>query len=134
MEGGGQERPPSSSFLSRHHTSIISSSPGWAREFSPLVKPGLSSHYGKIFSSQYNEGLYFEVSPFHKLLFFVCVCARREYVLGIINLLSSLGRIWVSCHHCFIALVHVPCFRCIVFVAKPACLVLWSRTAFLSNH
>ena len=30
--------------------------------------------------------------------FFMC----RECILGIINLLSSLGRMWVSCCHCFI--------------------------------
>ena len=38
------------------------------------------------------------MSPFHKLLFFMCA----EYVLGVINLLNSLGRMWVARHHCFI--------------------------------
>ena len=47
----------------------------------------------------------------------VCVCVCREYVLGITNLLNSLGRIWLSCHHCFVASGHVPCFQRIVFVA-----------------
>ena len=40
----------------------------------------------------------------------------REYVLGIINLLISLGRLWVSCHHCFVVLGHVPCFCCMVLL------------------
>ena len=49
----------------------------------------------------------------HKVLFsYVC----REHVLGIINLLSSLGRIWVSCHDCFIVLGHVWCFCCLVLL------------------
>ena len=55
----------------------------------------------------------------------VCVCmcvhARREHVPGIINLLSSLGRLWVSCHHCFIVWGHVSCFCCMVLLlSKPA--------------
>jgi len=45
-----------------------------------------------------------KLSP--ELLFFMCA----EYVLRITNLLSSLGRISVSCHHCFIVLGRVLCF------------------------
>ena len=45
---------------------------------------------------------------------------------GIINLLSSLERMWVSCHHCFIVLEHVLCFCCL--------LLLLSKSAFLSNY
>ena len=32
----------------------------------------------------------------------IIVCLCREHVLGITNLLSSLHRMWGSCHHCFI--------------------------------
>ena len=42
-------------------------------------------------------------------VFHVC----RKHVLEIINLLSFLGRMWVSCH-CFIVLEHVPSFCCMV--------------------
>ena len=50
------------------------------------------------------------------LVFRVC----REHVLGIMNLLSSLGRIWVSCHHCCIVWGHVFCFCCMVLLlSKP---------------
>ena len=40
------------------------------------------------------------------IVFSVC----REYVLGIISLFISLGRIWVSCLHCFIVWGHASCF------------------------
>jgi len=54
------------------------------------------------------------------------IAFSRGYVLGIINLLSALGRMWVSCHHCFIVWGHVTCF---------CGMVLWlSKHAFLSNH
>ena len=42
------------------------------------------------------------------IVFYVC----REHVLGIINLLSSMVRIRVSCHHRFIVGGHVSCFCC----------------------
>ena len=59
----------------------------------------------KLFQVSEQWGVFhFEMSPFHKLLFFY-VC--KEHVLGVIHLLSSLGRMWVSCHHCFIVLGHV---------------------------
>ena len=68
------------------------------------------------------------------IVFYVC----REHVLGIINLLSSMGRIRVSFHNHFIGGGHVSCFCCIFFFfffAKQACLVLWlSKSSFLSNH
>ena len=51
--------------------------PGWAGEFSSPWVVKLGSQI---------------------IVFNVC----REHVLGIINLLSSLGRMWGSCHHCFI--------------------------------
>ena len=74
------------------------------------------------------------------IVFRVC----RERVLGIINLLSSMGRIWVSCHHRFIvggggmscaSVAWWVFFVFFFFFAKQACLVLWlSKSAFLSNH
>ena len=46
--------------------------------------------------------------------------------------LSSLGRMCVSCHHCFIVWGHVLLYG---FIAKQACLILWlSKPAFLNNH
>ena len=62
------------------------------------------------FKSQYNEGLYFEMSSFHKLFFYV----SREHVLGVINLLSPLGGMGVSCFHCFIVWGPVSCLCCMV--------------------
>ena len=45
----------------------------------------------------------------------------REHVLGVINLLSSLGRMWVSGPHGFIVLGHVSGFCCMVLLlSKPA--------------
>ena len=59
----------------------------------------------------------------------------RECILGIINLLSSLGGMWVSCVHCFIVLGACLMLPLPGFVAKQAGLVLWlSKPAFLSNH
>ena len=46
------------------------------------------------------------------MVFYVC----REHILGIMNLLSSLGRMWVSWHHCFIVLGYVLCFCCMVLL------------------
>ena len=62
------------------------------------------------FKSQYNEGLYSEMSSFHKLFFYV----SREHVLGVINLLSPLGGMGVSCFHCFIVWGPVSCLCCMV--------------------
>ena len=65
------------------------------------------------------------------IVFYVC----REHVLGIIDLLSSLGRMWGSCHHCFIAAGYVPCFSCMALLLSKPAWVLWLRKpAFLSNH
>ena len=46
-----------------------------------------------------------KVGP-HIIVFHVC----REHVVGSINLLSSLDRMCVSCHHCFPVLGYLPCF------------------------
>ena len=81
-------------FLSRPHASIISSSSRLSRVF--LFLPG-------------------QAGP--QIVFHMC----REHVLGIINLLSSLGRMWGSCHHCFIIWGHVSCFCLMVLLlSKPA--------------
>ena len=59
-------------------------------------------------------------------LFLVCT---EEHVLGVINLLTSLGRMWVSFHHCFIVLGHVSCSYCMVLLlGKPAFLSDYSLT------
>ena len=55
-----------------------------------------------------------------------CVC--REHLLQIINLLSSLGRMWVPCHHCFIAWGHVSCFcSMVLWLSKPAWFCGWAN-------
>ena len=92
----GRGRRPSLSFLNRRRIFIIGSSSRLSREvlLSLLVKLGLQM-----------------------IVFWMC----REHVLGIINLLSSLGRIWFSCHHCFTVWGHVLCFCCMVLLlGKPA--------------
>ena len=53
------------------------------------------------------------------IVFYGC----REHVLHqeSLNLLSSLGRMWVSYYHCFIVWGHVLCFCCMVLLlCKPA--------------
>ena len=67
------------------------------------------------------------------LYIFVLVCPE-EHSLGIINFLSSLGKMWVSCLQlyylgaCLMLLLHG-------FFAKQAHLVLWvSKPAFSSDH
>ena len=68
--------------------------PGWAGEFSCPCVVKLGPH----------------------IVFYVC----REHVLGIITLLSSLGWLCVSCHHCFIVWGHVSCFCCLVLLLSTA--------------
>ena len=54
-------------------------------------------------------------------VYFKSLYVCKEHMLGIINLPSSLGRMWVSCHHCLNVLGHVPCFCCMVLLLiKPA--------------
>ena len=100
----GRGRRASLSFLSGHHISIISS----------------SSRLGRgVFFSLYGQARSVDDC-------FLCVqitCPR------IMNLLSSLGRTWVSCHHCFIvlgmSLASVAWFCCsaclFAFVVKQTC-------------
>ena len=53
----------------------------------------------------------------------------------IINLLSSLSRMWVAWHHCCIVLGACLMFLLHGFVAKQVCLALWlSRPALLIDH
>ena len=68
--------------------------------------------------------LHGQVGP--QIIAFLCVQRACR------NLLSSLGRLWVSCHHCFIVLGHVSCFyRVVLLIIKQACSVLWlSKPAF----
>ena len=71
----------------------------------------------------------------HFFLIFLFLVHAEECVLGIINLVSSLVRMWVSCHHCFIVWGHVSCLCCVDFVSKQVCSVLWlSKPAFFSDH
>ena len=79
---------------------------------------------GKIFSGlSIRRVFHFENSPSHKWFF---VCEYTAPLLGVINLLSSLGRMWVSCHHYFIVWGYLPCFCCKV--------LLLSKPGFLSNQ
>ena len=68
-----------------------------------------------------------------QIIVFFCVCSKR--VPGTIKLLSSLPRMWVSCHHCFIVLGACLGLLFHGFVDKQARLVLClSKPAFSSNH
>lgn len=62
-----------------------------------------------------------------------CLCVDRQHFLGLINSLSSLGRMWGSCPP---RLLLGGLSRALyVFAAKQACLALWlSQPAFLSDH
>ena len=73
--------------------------PGWAGEFSYPYRVKLGSQT-ILLCVWVNE----------------CVC--REHVLGIINLLSSLGRMWVSPLRCLGSCLMLPLHG---FVAKQAC-------------
>ena len=104
------KRPPSSSFLSRHYAFINSSS-------SRLGRGVFLSLHGQARTVKIITGLCTMSTFPYIIVFYVC----REYVLGIIDLLSSLGRMWVSCHHCFTVLGHVSCFcRMVLLLGKPA--------------
>ena len=85
-------RRPSLSFLNRHHASIISSSSGLSMGvFLSLRGQGRSKNYCVLWIQR--------------------ACP---------NLLSSLGRMWVSCHHCFTVCWHVLCFYCMIsLLSKP---------------
>ena len=72
-------------FLRRHHASIVNSSSGLGREFSCLYMVKLGP----------------QITVFY---------VYREHDLGIINLLSLLGSMWGSYHHCFVVWGYVLCF------------------------
>ena len=77
--------------------------PGWAGEFSCPCMVKLGPHI---------------------IVSHVC----REYVVGSINLLSSLGRMWVSCLHCFSVLGYLPCFCFMgLLPSKPAWFCGWAN-------
>ena len=91
---GERGRRPSLSFLNRRHASIISSSSRLGREVSCSCLVQLGSQI---------------------IVFYVC----GEHVLGTIKPLSSLGRMSVSYHHCFIFWEHVLWFhRMVLLVSK----------------
>ena len=99
-------RTTSLSFLHRRHVSIIS------------------------FSSTLNKGVFLSLYGQASSTNNCFLCVQRAHP----NLLGSMGRMWVSCHHCFIV-VRMSCAFVYGFVAKQDCLVLrLSKTAFLSNH
>ena len=108
------ERQLSSSFFSRWHASIISSYSRLGRGgFFVIVVPTWSSQGCK----SYFWSLCNEQFPIN-YCFYLC----REHVLGITNLLGSLGSIWVSCHHSFTVWGHGSCFHCMVLLlSKSAC-------------
>ena len=105
----------SSSFLGRWHASIMSSSSRLGRGgffFFFLVPTWSSQGCKNYFWSLYNEHLPIKY----------CFYLFREHVLGITNLLSSLGSMWVSCHHSFIVWGHGSSFHCMVLSpSKLAC-------------
>ena len=93
----------------------------------PLLSPSprafnLSQHQG-LFQWVSSSQVSAEYHTFLISLFLVCA---EEHVLGIINLLSSLGRMWISFHYCFIVWGHAWCFCCMV--------LLLSKPAFLSDR
>ena len=52
------------------------------------------------------------------VFFFLCI---KDEIINFINLLSLLGRMWVSYHHCFIVVGYTSCFYCmILLLSKPA--------------
>ena len=114
---------------------------GWARNVRPQELIGLQFYsqrksgegennfflsrlYASIIISRLSRGVFLslggQAGP-QMIVFYVF----REH-LGIINLLSSLGRMWDSCHHRFIPLGHVLCYCCLD--------LLLSKPTFLSNH
>ena len=52
---------------------------------------------------------------FGSILQRTCLRGNRACFGGVFNSLSSLGRMSVSCHHCFIVLGYVSCFCCMVY-------------------
>ena len=127
-KAGRGERPLSSSFLSRCQVSIIGSPSTLGRGvFLSLCGQTrtVMALWKGYFRSQYSDGLSLWRITFLKVIIIFYVC--REHVLGVINLLNSLVRLWVSCHHCFIVLRVCLVLLLHGFVTKRACLILWLR-------
>lgn len=121
------ERPLSSSFLSRHRASIISSSSklGWGFSCLYMVKPEVSWHSGRIISGFSMMRIFtLKMSLFHNFL-----SVQRAYP-RVINSLSSLGRMWSRGHHCFVVLGHVSRFCCTIFLLLHACCFMVKQTCF----
>ena len=109
----GEEEKTTFSFLNRLRVSVLSSSSRLGRRVFLHSQARTVKNISSLCTISNAINYYF----FHM---------RREYVLGIINFLSALARMCVSCHHCFLVWGHVVCF---------CCMVLWlSKHAFLSNH
>ena len=100
------KRPSSSSLMNRLPPlapPLSRGGMGVGREHSFLV-PVWSSwdchDYGESISGLITmSAFHFEMSHFHKFLFFFCL---QRVCPGVIKLLSPLGRLRVVCHHCFI--------------------------------
>ena len=92
--------------LLRFHASIISSS-------SSLGMGVFSSLHGQVRST---NNCFTCVQ--RACLFFLCI---KDEIINFINLLSLLGGMWVSYHHCFIVVGYTSCFYCmILLLSKPA--------------
>ena len=84
-----------------------------------LCLSGVDIMFSSLTLSRLNRGVFLSLRGQVRSTYCFYVC--REHVLGVTNLLSSLGTMYVSCHHCFIVLGHILCFCCVVlFLSKPA--------------
>ena len=92
----GRGRRPSISFLSRCHASIMSS------------------------SSRYGRGVLLSLHSQARSTNSCFLCVQRA-CSRVINLLSSLDKMWVSCHHCVIVWGQVSCFcYMVLLLSNPA--------------
>ena len=113
---GRGKRQPSSSFLNRHQLPLSAPPSDWGQKFF-FVPPGSSRDcHGmmeKLFQVSVQWGSF--ILKYHLSItycFYVC----GEHVLRIIKPLSSLDRMLVSYHHCFIFWEHVLWFLCMVLL------------------
>ena len=99
--------------LSETSGSLLGTDSPWSRWCNKLYSTVLRVLWGVFCDSGFHNNIIKLGSQI--IDFYVC----REHALGIINLQSTLGRIWVSYHYCFIDWGYV----------------LWSsKPAFLSHH
>ena len=131
-EKAGRGRRMFLSFLSRHHVSIINSSPRIGRKvylFHPIWlgqdchRP--SEKYFQV-SIQWGSFILKSHLPIND-----CFCVCTEPILGVFNLLSSLDTMWVSCHHYFIVWGRVSCFCCMVLLLRKLDGFVVKQTCFL---